>query len=121
MHVYRYYFTPATYLDPRYAAPEYYDRRFGRIDHATDIYQLGATCFRLFTGRSPYAGSFETVKERVVDGQPPAPSDVADVPPAVDDVLGKAMARQKLARYETASQLTQELRALGDPDRDSGD
>ncbi|MFC6976167.1 hypothetical protein ACFQL1_18120 [Halomicroarcula sp. GCM10025709] len=121
LHIYRYHFDPASYLDPRYAAPEYYDRRFGRIDHATDIYQLGAVCFRLFTGRAPVTGSFDTVRERVVAGEGPAPSDVAAVPPAVDDVVGKAMARQKLARYETVSQLTQELRALGDPVTDSGE
>ena len=120
LHVYRYYTDPATYLDPRYAAPEYYDRRFGRIDHATDVYQLGAVCFRLFTGRAPFTGSFSTVQDRVVDGEVPAPSDVATVPDGVDDVVGKAMAREKLARYETVSQLTQELRALRTPDTDSG-
>lgn len=111
---YRYYFAPATYLDPRYAAPEYYDRRYGRVDHATDVYALGALCFRLFTGEAPYAGSFASVKERILDGTLPVPSEVTDVPPGVDDVVRKAMARQKLARYETASQLAQELRALGE-------
>jgi len=121
LEVYRFHFDPATYLDPRYAAPEYYDRQFGRIDHATDIYQLGAVCFRLFTGRAPFTGSFRTVRDRVLAGEAPAPSDVADVPDAVDDIVGKAMAREKLARYETASQLTQELRALRDPGTGSGD
>ncbi|MFC7076343.1 serine/threonine protein kinase [Haloarcula halophila] len=119
--VYRYHFDPATYLDPRYAAPEYYDRRFGRVDHATDIYQLGAVCFRLFTGRAPFTGSFSTIRDQVLDGDVPAPSEVADVPEPVDDIVGKALAREKLARYETTSQLTQELRALGNPDTGSGD
>ncbi|WP_135302449.1 protein kinase domain-containing protein [Haloarcula amylovorans] len=113
--VYRQYTDPAQFLDPRYAAPEYYERRFGRIDHATDIYQLGAVCYRLFTGRPPYTGSFDHVREQVLAPSPPAPSDVADVPAAVDDVVGKAMATRKLARYETAAHLTQELRALREP------
>ncbi|WP_254280275.1 serine/threonine protein kinase [Haloarcula marina] len=115
LHVYRQYADPSNFLDPRYAAPEYYERRFGRIDHATDIYQLGAVCYRLFTGRPPYTGSFAAVRDAVIDGPPPTPSDVADVPTAVDDIVGKAMATQKLRRYETAAHVAQELRALREP------
>jgi len=44
LSVYRHHFDPSQFLDPRYAAPEYYERRFGCIDHATDIYQLDAVC-----------------------------------------------------------------------------
>ncbi|MFC6755786.1 hypothetical protein ACFQER_02550 [Halomicroarcula sp. GCM10025894] len=110
--MYRHQFDPAQFLDPRYAAPEYYQRRFGRIDHATDIYGLGAVCYRLFTGEPPYTGAFEAVRDEVLSSGPPDPSAVADVPPAVDDIVGKAMARRKLARYETAAHLRQELRSL---------
>jgi serine/threonine protein kinase len=110
--VYRRYFDPSEFLDPRYAAPEYYDRRFGRINHATDIYQLGAVCYRIFTGRPPYTGDFESVREAVLSADPPRPSAVADVPPALDDIVGKAMATEKLRRYETARHLRQELRGL---------
>ncbi|MBX0302762.1 protein kinase domain-containing protein [Haloarcula salinisoli] len=112
LSVYRHQFDPAQFLDPRYAAPEYYQRRFGRIDHATDIYGLGAVCYRLFTGKAPYTGAFDAVRDEVLSSGPPDPSAVADVPPAVDDIVGKAMARRKLARYETAAHLRQELRSL---------
>ncbi len=112
LSVYRHQFDPAQFLDPRYAAPEYYQRRFGRIDHATDIYGLGAVCYRLFTGEPPYTGAFDAVRDEVLSSGPPDPSTVADVPPAVDDIVGKAMARRKLARYETAAHLRQELRSL---------
>jgi predicted nucleic acid-binding Zn-ribbon protein len=112
LSVYRHRFDPSQFLDPRYAAPEYYQRRFGRIDHATDIYGLGAVCYRLFTGTPPYTGAFDGVRDGVLSADPPEPSAVADVPPAVDDIVGKAMARRKLARYETAAHLRQELRSL---------
>ncbi|WP_324661760.1 protein kinase domain-containing protein [Haloarcula sediminis] len=112
LSVYRHRFDPSEFLDPRYAAPEYYQRRFGRIDHATDIYGLGAVCYRLFTGQPPYTGAFDAARESILSADPPEPSAVADVPPAVDDIVGKAMARRKLARYETAAHLRQELRSL---------
>ena len=115
--LYRHHFDPSQFLDPRYAAPEYYEGSYGRIDHATDIYQLGGVCYRLFTGESPYAGAFESVRDAVLASESPTPSAVADVPPAIDDIVAKAMAPRKLARYETASHLRQELRGLPeDPD-----
>ena len=112
LSVYRHRFDPSEFLDARYAAPEYYQRRFGRIDHATDIYGLGAVCYRLFTGQPPYTGALDAAREEILSPDPPEPSAVADVPPAVDDIVGKAMARRKLARYETAAHLRQEIRSL---------
>lgn len=119
LSTYRHYFDPSEFLDPRYAAPEYYKREFGRVDHATDIYQLGAVCYRLFTGQAPYTGEFESVRDAVVSSPPPTPTAVADVPPAVDDIVGKAMATEKLARYETVTHLRRELRSLH-PEADDG-
>ncbi len=105
---------PTGRLDPRYAAPEYYDRTFGRIDGATDVYALGAVVYRLFTGRPPYTGDYAEVRSAVLGAPPPRPSDVADVPPAVDAVVEKAMAAGKLARYESAAGLLADLREVTD-------
>lgn len=112
----RSYVEPSEYLDPRYAAPEYFDRKYGRVDHATDIYHLGAVLYYLVTGRAPYRGSYEEVRQGVLAGQRPAATDVnPELPAWVDDVVAKAMARQKLTRYESATQFVADLRQqLGD-------
>lgn len=112
LHVVRNYFDPTSRLDPRYAAPEYFDRRFGRIDHATDVYHLGAVLYLLFTGNPPYDGDYDRIRDRVLSDPAPRPSDVADVPPGIDDVVTKAMARQKLRRYEAVTHVQQELRGM---------
>ena len=112
LDVVRRHFDPASRLDPRYAAPEYFDRQFGRIDHATDIYQLGAVLYRLVTGRPPFDGEYDRIRKRVLTDPVPRPGDVVDVPPQVDDVVTKAMARQKLRRYETVRHLEQEVRSI---------
>lgn len=113
VHVYRPHTNPARLLDPRYAAPEYYDRRFGTVDAATDVYGLGAVVYRLYTGEPPATGTFESVKAAVTDGNIPVPSDaVADVPPAIDDVVAKAMAARKLRRYDTVEHVRQDLAAI---------
>lgn len=113
LHVYRPHANPVRFLDPRYAAPEYYDRRFGSIDAATDVYQLGAVIYRLYTGKPPMTGSFESVKSAVTGSETPVPGDAVEgIPPAIDEVVAKAMATEKLHRYETVELLRQELAGL---------
>lgn len=110
IRAYRRQFDPANYLDPRYAAPEYYDSQYGGFDHGTDIYQLGMVCYRLCTGRHPFDGSYDTVRTSVLEDRPPAPSEITPaLPSAVDEVVAKATAKQKLTRYETTNALYRDL------------
>lgn len=111
---FRYAVDPATCLDPRYAAPEYFDSAFGGIDHATDIYHLGALCYRLFTGHPPFDSDVRDIGERVLQATPTPPSERAEVPDVVDQVVSKAMATQKLTRYETVAQMEQDLLRVRD-------
>lgn len=111
----RHYFNPGDRLDPRYAAPEYYSERFGKVDHATDIYQLGTVMYKLFTGRPPHTGSFDAIRDSVLQSTPPPPSAIGhEVPEAIDDLLSKAMAKQKIRRYETVEHLHQELASIAE-------
>lgn len=110
LSAYRYADDASDYLDPRYAAPEYFDSQYGRIDHATDIYQLGMVVYRLLAGRHPFDGSYDAVRAGVLNDRPPAPSQCTPaLPAAVDDVVAKATATQKLTRYETAQALYRDL------------
>ncbi|WP_424018612.1 serine/threonine-protein kinase [Halorientalis pallida] len=106
----RMYVDPASLLDPRFAAPEYFDRGYGDVDHATDIYQLGAVVYYLVTGRPPFQGTYGEVRTGVLESTPPLPSEInPEIPAWLDDVLRTAMAKQKLTRYETATQVAREL------------
>ena len=107
---------PSDHLDPRFAAPEYFDRKYGTVDHATDVYHLGAVLYYLVTGRAPFRGSYEEVRSGVLSSRPPPPSEVnPEVPSWVDEVVAKATAKQKLTRYESATDLVGDLaRELGD-------
>ncbi len=114
--VYRRYEDPASVLDPRYAAPEFFESDCGIVDRASDIYGLGAVCFRLFTGVAPVAGSAETIAERVTADEPlPRPSRVEPrLPEAVDPIVRRATATDKFDRYETARDLHEALVAVRD-------
>jgi hypothetical protein len=93
-------------FSPAYAAPEQFDGTRDPVDHVTDIYQLGAVCYELFTGHLPSSaesGRFE---------QPAPPSEVADVPAALDEVLLTALATDKTDRYEHVLYLRDALQDL---------
>lgn len=113
MSVVRRHFSPSNYLDPRYAAPEYFDSDYGAVDQSTDIYQLGTTLYRLCTGQAPFQGSYEQVRAGVLDADPTPPTELnASLPDPIDEVVAKATAKQKLMRYETASQFRADLASV---------
>jgi tRNA A-37 threonylcarbamoyl transferase component Bud32 len=88
-------------LSPQYAAPEQFDDDRGPTDDITDVYQLGTVFYELFTGRPPFEGSQTQVMRATLHDRPTPPSDVADVPPALDDVLLTALATDRDDRYES--------------------
>lgn len=97
---------PPAYAAPEHVAPE----SFGRPDPATDVYQLGALCYAVFAGRPPFAGEAHEVVRKVETETPRPPSEFAPgVPEAVDDLLERALTKEKPARFETAEDFRREL------------
>jgi hypothetical protein len=99
-------------LSPHYAAPEQFDDDYGPPDDITDVYQLGAVFYELFTGQPPFEGQPAKVMNKVLNEEPTPPSEIADVPPELDDVLLNAMAKDKADRYEDVLLLRNELQEL---------
>ncbi|WP_251342498.1 protein kinase domain-containing protein [Haloplanus halophilus] len=87
-------------LSVHYAAPEQFEDGGAATDDLTDVYQLGAVFYELFTGQPPFDGQPFSVIEQIKTARPTPPSEVADVPPALDDVLLTALAKEKADRYE---------------------
>lgn len=102
---------PGVGVDPRYAAPEHVDDDRGAVDGATDVYGLGLLVYGLCTGRHPPtddAGLRDFERDLTPTDRDPA------LPGALDSVVGKATATEKIRRYETVTRLASDLRAVGD-------
>ena len=81
---------------------------------ATDIYSLGATLYKLLTGKTPFDGeSLGQVRQSVIRGEFPRPSQVQrDLPPALEAICLKSMAVDPSDRYATAAELADELESF---------
>jgi eukaryotic-like serine/threonine-protein kinase len=82
---------------------------------ASDRYALAVVAYELLTGRKPFEGEHAAAHARQhIESPPPAASDVADLPAAVDAVLARGLAKEPSQRPATASDFVEDLRgALG--------
>jgi serine/threonine-protein kinase len=84
---------------PMYMSPE--QASGAPLDHRTDIYALGTIFFELCAGGPPFeAPTMPTLMVKILTTPPPRLSAKADVPPYVDDVLARALAKNPDERFD---------------------
>jgi hypothetical protein len=84
------------------------------VSQKTDIYVLGASLFELLTGEPAFStegGSFVGVLKRVAAGEHRKPREVDPaIPPRLEEICLKAMARIPDQRYASAAELAKDIR-----------
>ena len=98
------------YLSPEQAAG-------GSIGPPSDVYSMGCVLYEMLTGAVPFTGDSPVgIAMRHVSEEVPAPSSLApDVPPAVDDVVAKATAKDPKDRFADGRDMAAALAHAGDP------
>src|SRR5262245_13676531 len=86
---------------PASMAPEQAAGRHDEVDHRTDIYGLGTLLYEILTGQTPFAGgTTHEVLQRVRNEEPTPPRrHCADVPPGLEAVCLRALAKKPADRY----------------------
>ena len=95
-----------------YIAPE--QARGDFPDPRSDIYSLGVVMFEMFTGRKPYLGnSIQEIAVKHMNADPPSMIGLnPSLPPELERITLKAMCADREQRYQTASELTEDIDAF---------
>jgi len=97
-----------------YMSPEQIEGH--EVDSRTDIYSLGCVVFESLVGATPFRRETEVAVlwAHMRDDPPPLTELRPDLPPEVDGIVAKAMAKLPEERYVTCRELVADLRrALG--------
>ncbi|WP_433759732.1 protein kinase domain-containing protein [Nocardia sp. CA-135398] len=94
-----------------YMAPERFDS--GPVTGRADIYSLACVLHECLTGATPFpAGSMSVLIRSHLTEAPPRPSvQRPGVPPAMDEVIARGMAKEAADRFPTATDLARAARA----------
>ncbi|MHC5079964.1 MAG: protein kinase domain-containing protein [Planctomycetota bacterium] len=116
---------------PAYMPPEQARGRIAEIDERSDIYSLGAILYEILTLRPPFEGAtvLQVISSvltedmappsarvsAIRDAGPSAPGSeslpppLEDVPPELDNIVLRAMSKEKTNRYATARELSDDV------------
>ena len=103
-----------------YASPEQIEGK--ELDGRSDVYSLGCVLYQLLTGNPAYEKDSEValIYAHLLEPPPSPRAARPDLPPAIDDVVAKAMAKNPDDRYATARELAAAVRqALTQPAAES--
>jgi serine/threonine protein kinase len=85
-------------------------------DARADIWSAGVVLYQLLTGRLPFPGDELSTMFKILDGQfEPLSKFASNYPPALNDILSRALAKNPAERYTTAEEMASALaQAEGD-------
>lgn len=92
-----------------YMAPE--QLRGQIVDARTDIFSLGAVLYEMTVGRRPFRGKNEAeqISALLMDPIVPPSQLIADYPPELEQIVMRALNRDRLQRFQSPRELADEL------------
>jgi eukaryotic-like serine/threonine-protein kinase len=95
-----------------YMSPE--QARGEDLDSRTDIFSLGTVLYEVATGELPFSGKTSAlIFKAILDETPVAPSArIANLPKQLDEIVAKALKKDRDLRYQHSSELRNDLQKL---------